>query len=41
MRGQDVPRVTVPVVGQVTDSVAMSPTLEANGWYCVTVHNAV
>lgn len=32
---------TVPVVGQVTDSVAMSPTLLAKGWYWVTVQTAV
>jgi hypothetical protein len=33
--------VTVPVVGQVTDSVAISPTEAENGWYCETKHTAV
>ena len=32
---------TVPVVGHVTESVAMSPTLDANGWYWFTKQFAV
>jgi hypothetical protein len=31
----------VPLVGQVTDRVARSPTVEANGWYCDTRQTAV
>jgi hypothetical protein len=33
--------VTVPDVGQVTESVAISPTEAENGWYCETKHTAV
>jgi hypothetical protein len=36
-----VARVTVPDTGHVTDSVAMSPTLLANGLYWLTRHTAV
>ena len=36
-----VARVTVPLVGQVTDKVARSPTVEAKGWYCDTRQTAV
>ena len=32
---------TVPLVGQETLRVAISPTLDANGEYCVTKHTAV
>jgi hypothetical protein len=32
-----VPRVTVPAEGQLTDSVAKSPTEEATGLYCTTL----
>jgi hypothetical protein len=36
-----VARVTVPDTGHVTDRVAMSPTLLANGEYWLTRHTAV